>query len=123
LGWHAHEMIFGYLGAVLVGFLLTAVASWTGLPTVGGRGVVGLLTLWLVARWIHFFSVHIPGGAWVECVFFAAATMSIGIPIVRSKRWRDFIFVVLLLLLGIGDAIVHLAASNTIARELGGRGL
>ena len=28
--WHAHEMIFGYLGAVMAGFILTAVPNWTG---------------------------------------------------------------------------------------------
>lgn len=30
VGWHAHEFLFGYLGAVIAGFLLTAVPNWTG---------------------------------------------------------------------------------------------
>ena len=30
--WHAHEMIFGYALAVVVGFLFTAVRNWTGRP-------------------------------------------------------------------------------------------
>ena len=34
--WHAHELLYGYLPAVLAGFLLTAVPNWTGrLPVVG----------------------------------------------------------------------------------------
>lgn len=34
--WHAHEFLFGYLSAIIAGFLLTAVPNWTGrLPVVG----------------------------------------------------------------------------------------
>ena len=36
ISWHAHEFLFSYLGAVIAGFVLTAVPSWTGrLPIVG----------------------------------------------------------------------------------------
>ncbi len=34
---HAHEMIWGYAGGVVVAFLLTAVATWTGKPPVSGQ--------------------------------------------------------------------------------------
>lgn len=50
LSWHAHEMIFGYLGAVLAGFTLTAVANWTGRPPVSGAWLAGLFILWLAGR-------------------------------------------------------------------------
>ncbi len=50
LSWHAHEMIFGYLGAVLAGFTLTAVANWTGRPPVSGVWLAGLFILWLAGR-------------------------------------------------------------------------
>ena len=32
VSWHAHEFLFGYLGAVVAGFMLTAVPNWTGRP-------------------------------------------------------------------------------------------
>ena len=32
LTWHAHEMVFGFVGAAIGGFLLTAVPNWTGRP-------------------------------------------------------------------------------------------
>src|SRR6478609_2678696 len=36
LDWHAHEMIYGYVAAVVTGFLLTAIPNWTGrLPICG----------------------------------------------------------------------------------------
>ncbi len=50
LGWHTHEMIFGYLSAVLAGFTLTAVVNWTGRPPVSGRPLILLFTTWLAGR-------------------------------------------------------------------------
>ncbi|MDP2742594.1 MAG: NnrS family protein, partial [Hydrogenophaga sp.] len=48
--WHAHEMLFGFTVAVIVGFLLTAGKAWTGLDTPRGIVLAGLVGLWLVAR-------------------------------------------------------------------------
>ena len=48
--WHAHEMLFGFLIAVIVGFLMTAGKSWTGLATPRGPALGFLILLWLSAR-------------------------------------------------------------------------
>jgi uncharacterized protein involved in response to NO len=48
--WHGHEMAMGFAGAAIAGFLLTAVATWTGLPQVQGLPLVVLCLTWLVAR-------------------------------------------------------------------------
>src|SRR6188768_3040971 len=48
--WHAHEMLFGFTLAVVVGFLFTAGRNWTGLPTPTGAGLAALAALWLAAR-------------------------------------------------------------------------
>lgn len=48
--WHAHEMIFGFAGAAVGGFALTAVATWTKRPPVAGFPLIALATLWLTAR-------------------------------------------------------------------------
>lgn len=48
--WHGHEMIIGFAGAAIAGFLLTAVATWTGRPAVQGWPLVILCLSWLVAR-------------------------------------------------------------------------
>ena len=50
IGWHSHEMIFGYTIAVIAGFLLTAVRNWTNTPTPSGLPLAGMGALWLVAR-------------------------------------------------------------------------
>jgi uncharacterized protein involved in response to NO len=48
--WHIHEMIFGYVAAVVAGFLLTAVPNWTGRLPVAGRPLAALFGLWLLGR-------------------------------------------------------------------------
>jgi uncharacterized protein involved in response to NO len=48
--WHAHEMLFGFAGAAIGGFALTAVANWTGRPPVAGVPLMILSGLWLAAR-------------------------------------------------------------------------
>ena len=47
--WHAHEMIWGYAGAIVVAFLLTAVATWTKQPRTWGAPLMMLALLWLLA--------------------------------------------------------------------------
>src|SRR5690606_18754743 len=41
--WHAHELLFGYLAAVVTGFLLTAIPNWTGRLPVRGAPLAGLV--------------------------------------------------------------------------------
>src|SRR5215470_16138159 len=48
--WHAHEMIFGCIVAVVVGFLFTAGKAWTGLGTPRGPALAALAVLWLAGR-------------------------------------------------------------------------
>ena len=50
LAWHRHEMAFGFAGAIIAGFLLTAVQNWTGRPGLSGRPLITLFGLWLAAR-------------------------------------------------------------------------
>ncbi|MDR9466781.1 NnrS family protein [Marinospirillum sp.] len=50
VAWHRHEMLFGYTGAVIAGFLLTAVRRWTGLSTPDGWPLALLAAVWVAAR-------------------------------------------------------------------------
>ncbi len=48
--WHVHEMVFGFLPAVITGFILTAVPNWTDRPPLQGRALMLLFVLWLSGR-------------------------------------------------------------------------
>ncbi|MDR3086585.1 MAG: NnrS family protein [Azoarcus sp.] len=50
LGWHRHEMPFGFAVAIVAGFLLTAIQNWTGRPSLRGRPLMWLFVLWAAAR-------------------------------------------------------------------------
>lgn len=56
--WHAHEMLFGFAVAVIVGFLLTAGKAWTGLATPRGPALAALAGLWLAARLAAVFAPY-----------------------------------------------------------------
>lgn len=58
--WHAHEMSLGFAGAVVAGFLLTAVATWTGRPPVQGGWLVLLAVAWLAGRVVMLLTAVLP---------------------------------------------------------------
>lgn len=66
--WHGHEMLFGFAGASIGGFLLAAVANWTGRKPVSGWPLVLLVVCWLAAR-----LVALRGGEWPLAVNALAA--------------------------------------------------
>lgn len=63
LAWHRHEMIFGFAGAAVIGFMLTAIANWTGRKLLAGWSVAALAALWLAVRVAFLFGE--PGMAMV----------------------------------------------------------
>lgn len=52
---HGHEMLFGFAGGAIAGFLLTAVATWTGRAPVSGAWLAALCGVWLTARLAAFW--------------------------------------------------------------------
>ena len=110
IGWHSHEMIFGYVAGVIAGFLLTAVRNWTGRPTATGGSLAALLTLWLLGRILPFFAATIP--AWlisvVDLAFLPALTASIAMPLMRQGEKRNLLFLPLMLGFFAGNLLVHL---------------
>jgi uncharacterized protein involved in response to NO len=98
LEWHAHEMVFGFTGAVIAGFLLTAVANWTGRATLEGGALAALLAVWLggrIAPWLPGVSGWVAAG--FDIAFWAGLALACGRPIVASRNERNFGFIALLL--------------------------
>ncbi len=110
IGWHSHEMIFGYTCAVIGGFLLTAVRNWTERPTATGVPLAFLVALWLVGRILPFFSEVVSGWliAIADLAFLPALTAAIGTPLARHGERRNLVFLPLLIVLFAGNLLVHL---------------
>lgn len=111
--WHAHEMLFGFAMAVVVGFLLTAGRNWSGQPTPTGKWLAALAALWLAGRIL----VLTPFGwaaALVCSAFPLAAAVALGIPFFKARNTRNYFFVGLLALMGLAQLGVHLSTLGVL---------
>lgn len=112
--WHAHEMIFGFAAAVIVGFLFTAGRNWTGLPTPIGKSLAALAGLWLAGR----FAMLLSAGAWVALV--DAAFLPVAAVVLAKLLWRanqsrhNYFVPVLLGALALANLCFHLARLSLI---------
>ncbi|TGV79005.1 short-chain dehydrogenase, partial [Mesorhizobium sp. M00.F.Ca.ET.158.01.1.1] len=89
--WHVHEMLFGYLAAIVTGFLMTAIPNWTGRLPGQGLPLLALVLLWLAGRVAVFFSVQTGWlvGAAVDCAFLLAVAAAAATEIIAGRNWRN----------------------------------
>lgn len=107
---HAHEMIFGYAVAVVAGFFLTAVPSWTGRQPVRGRLLAILFTLWLLARLAFWLSAWLPPVlvALPDLAFLALLSALIAQALLSGWSKRNFVFLPVLAGLFLSAALYHM---------------
>lgn len=91
IAWHAHALVFGYLGAVIAGFLLTAVPNWTGRLPVTGWPLAGLAGLWLAGRGAVAAAGLLP---WplvlaLDLAFPLALCLFLGREVLAGRNWRN----------------------------------
>lgn len=68
--WHVHEMLFGYVAAVIVGYMIIAGANWTGHYPVAGRPIILLVALWIAGRAAMLaYSIIGPAAAVIDSAF------------------------------------------------------
>lgn len=110
--WHAHEMIFGFAVAVIAGFLLTAVANWTGRETAVGAPLACLALLWTAGRAAVFAAAHLPPPltAVIDLAFLPALAAVCASPILRTTNRRNYQFVAMLGALFLANLGMHLGA-------------
>jgi len=115
--WHAHEMIFGFAAAVIVGFLFTAGRNWTGLPTPTGKALAALAGLWLAGR----FAMLLSDGAWVALVdgaFLPVVAVVLAKLLWRTNQARQNYFVpVLIGALALANICFHLGRLSLVDIE------
>jgi uncharacterized protein involved in response to NO len=94
--WHGHEMIFGYLGAVLAGFLTVGDSGWR---------VVFLAALWALAR------ILLMGETGTAPLIVAAIDLAF-LPLLLLLRRPPLWSGAKLMMLGIATVIIGLSAVN-----------
>lgn len=106
--WHAHEMVFGFIGAAIAGFLLTAVPNWTGQRGVAGAPLAALFAVWAAARLAVATAAWWPAGvvAALDLAFFPLLATFIATPLLRAGN-RNWPLPLVLVALTICDAVFH----------------
>jgi len=120
LAWHRHEMLFGFAGAVIAGFLLTAIPNWTGRLPIAGKPLLALFGLWFAARIALLFS-SIAGPlipALLDVGFFVTLAMFAGREVLAANN-RNLPVVGVVLAFGGAGALDHAGAAGLIDPDLG----
>jgi uncharacterized protein involved in response to NO len=112
--WHAHEMVFGCIVAVVVGFLFTAGKVWTGRATPRGPALAALALLWLAGRVAGLLASGLVFLV-VDSAFLAVVATIFAVLVVRSRNWRNAGVALLLALLAAVNLAFHLAATGGLA--------
>ena len=106
--WHAHEMLFGFAIAVIVGFLLTAVKAWTGLATPRGAFLGALALLWLAARVAAMtgpYAVY----AVFDLLLLPLVAVVLTSVLLRARNRRNLPLAGMLMLLALANGAFHLS--------------
>ncbi len=114
--WHGHEMIYGFTAAIMIGFIYTASQSWTGTAGIRGGRLMFLAVLWLSARALMAIPV-LPHWviAVVDLAFLPAAAVFLVPYLGRKEQRHNFIFLLLLSAMMVGNLLTHLSALGILS--------
>jgi len=118
--WHVHEMLYGFLPAVITGFLFTAIPNWTGRLPLRGRPLMFLVALWIAGRICVTFSAQTGwlAAMLVDCSFLLLIAAAAAREIIAGKKWSNLSMVALVLVLLAGNVSFHLEAHFKGAADL-----
>ena len=119
--WHIHEMLYGFLPAVITGFLFTAIPNWTGRLPIQGGPLAALLTVWLAGRVAVTVSAN-TGWALAlvaDAAFLALVVAAATREIITGGNWRNLPVVGLVLVLLAGNVAFHVETHYAGAADVG----
>lgn len=120
---HVHDLLYGYVTAVLAGFLLTAVPNWTGRLPVTGLPLLALVLVWVAGRLATATSVWLGplATAVLDLAFLACLVAIVTRELVAGANRRNLPVLLLLCLLLVANATFHLEASLLGSADYGTR--
>jgi uncharacterized protein involved in response to NO len=111
--WHAHEMLVGFVMAAMAGFLLTAIATWTGRPPLAGQPLGWLVVAWLGGRIAMAASATLP--VWVVALVDLAFPLLLFLLVLReiatAGNRRNYPLVAITAVLLVLNLLYHLGAA------------
>ncbi len=121
--WHVHEMLYGFVPAILTGFLLTAIPNWTGRLPLQGMPLLGLLSVWLAGRIAVTVSATIGWvpAATIDCSFLLLVAAAAAREIAVGRNWKNLPIVGLVTVFAAGNIAFHIEAHITGTVEYAAR--
>lgn len=105
--WHAHEMLFGYAGAIVAGFLTTSIPNWTGrMPIIGGP-LAALAGVWVAGRIAMLVASQSIAAALIDSAFLILFAAVVWREIVAGANWRNVPVALLASLLAGANLLFH----------------
>jgi uncharacterized protein involved in response to NO len=110
--WHIHEMLFGYVAAVIAGFLLTAIPNWTGRLPLQGRPLMILFSVWVAGRLAVGLSAWIGWGtaALIDSAFLLLLAAAAAREIIAGRKWSNLTVVAIVSVLAAANVAFHVEA-------------
>jgi len=118
--WHVHEMLFGYLPAVITGFLFTAIPNWTGRLPIRGAPLAMLVAIWIAGR-VAVTSSAVTGwwlAMLIDASFLLLVAAAAAREIAAGRNWRNLKVVALVTLLLAGNVAFHIEAHFTGSADI-----
>jgi uncharacterized protein involved in response to NO len=121
--WHVHEMLYGFVPAVVTGFLLTAIPNWTGRLPLQGTPLIVLFLAWVAGRIAVTFSGAIGWGpaAIIDGGFLLLMAAAAAREIMAGSNWGNLKVVALVGVLASGNIAFHLEAHFAGSAEISTR--
>ena len=120
--WHIHEMVFGFLPAVITGFLLTAIPNWTDRAPIRGRELMLLCALWLAGRLVMAIPFLTPLlSACVDAAFLITVAGLVWREIAVAKSWSHAPIGGLISLIAGANIFFHVRALSGAEMDLPAR--
>jgi uncharacterized protein involved in response to NO len=110
--WHVHEMLFGYVSAIIGGFVLTAVPNWTDRLPIQGLPLAALFLCWLAGRIAVCTSGTIgwAPAAIIDTAFLLLLAAAAAREIIAGRKWGNLTLVVMIGLFAVVNAAFHVEA-------------
>src|SRR4029079_11803328 len=119
--WHVHEMLYGYIPAVVTGFLLTAIPNWTGRLPLQGWPLLILVIAWTAGRVAVTLSAEIGwlAAALIDSSFLLLVVAATAREIISGRNWGNLKVLIPVTILSLGNAAFHVEAHMFGAADYG----